>query len=360
MNKIFKIIFIIFSLSLFSITDEKTEIVQIKDSHFEEVYLRGKVLGDWINSEVILPVSVLVDGDLLIVVEDDFSINDQLIKFFSIEKREKTGYYGKSGSGPGEIQGGLQVISTYGLDGTFSFLDFVRKRVSLINIDEVLAGEYYKEPVNYKVLPPDFIHMQYGTIVNDTLLIGGDSIQGGKLLFANYKSNQYNLTEFIPETNFEISSFLKPNLYMSNMAVNKKREKVVVTNKYFDQIEIYNYEGDVKMIIVGDHSDQVFNIDHRSWRSDKTIEYYDGVTTTNDYIMTIYYDKTFEELRDEQGYFRDEIKSIIRIFDWSGKPVKKINLDRRVTNIAYDEANKRIIAIDRNALETMIEFKVDL
>lgn len=334
--------------------------VNVRSNQFPEIDLEANTLGEWINDEILLPSSLVIKGDYLLVLENDFRVNEQLIKFFSLSEERMVGYYGRSGSGPGEIQGGLRKIPVYGSEQDLSFLDFSRKRVSVVEIEKVLNGEHYKEPDTYKVLPPDYMQMQFGTILNDTLIVGGSSIREGKLLFGNYKTNNFRLTDFIPEIDRTFDPFLKPNVYLSQIAVNKNKERVVVSNLFFNQIEIYNFHGDLELIIADDYSAQEFESGSGRWHSRSTIEYYRGVITTDDHIMAIYYNLRDHELRDQHGEIREGVKSSIRVFDWEGRPVAKLNLDRRVTQISYDEENGRIIALDRDVLDSIVEFNIDL
>lgn len=334
--------------------------VVVNSNQFPVINLESNTLGKWINDEVLLPRSIQLKKDHLLVLENDLRVDDQLIKIFSLSQKKMVGYYGRSGSGPGEIRGGLQVVPMYGADDQIGFLDFTSKRFSVILLEEILKGEHYKEPAISNVLPPQFIHMQYGTILNDSLIVGGGSMRDGKLLFGNYKTNEYKLTDFIPEIGRNYNPGSTPNIYLTQIAVNKNKEKVVVGNLHFNQIEIYNYNGDPDLVITGDYSDQEFDDMEGRWHTENTIEYYRGVITTDDYIMAIYYNMTDKELRSKDGEFRKGLKSNIRVFDWEGTPIVQYNLDRRVTKIAYDEQNERIIALDTDSLNSIIEYNIDL
>lgn len=337
-----------------------TKIVNIKDVQFPITNLESKVVGGWINDQVELPRSIAVKGDHLLVIENDFRINEQLIKFFSLSEKKMTGYYGRSGRGPGEILGGIQIVPVFGEAERFSFLDFSRKRVSKIDISEVLNGEHYKEPELYKILPPAYIKMQTAVILNDTLLVGSGAIREGKLVFANFKTDEYRLTDFIPKKGQNVNSYLKANIYLTRLAANANRKKVVASNLFFNQIEIYNYYGDLELIISGDSSNQVFDDSPDRWHTNSTVEYYTHVITTDKYIMAAYYNKSHDELYDEMGEIKEGIKTAIRVFDWSGNPVKQFNLDKYISQFTFDERENKFIAIAPNELKSVIEYSSEL
>jgi hypothetical protein len=334
--------------------------VEINESQFPVINLESKPLGTWINEEVLLPRSIEINEDFLLIFENDLRVDEELIKVFSLSEEKILGYYGRSGGGPGEIQGGLQVVPVYGLDNQIRFLDYIRNRISVLEIEEILEGKHFKEPQLYKVLPPEFTQMQYGTILNDSLIVGGGSIRKGKLLFGNIKTNDFKLTEFIPESDHATHRPSTPNMYLTNMAVNNNKERVVVSNLYFNQIEIYDYKGVLDMLITGDDSNQKFKYTPQEWYSRNTVEYYRMVVTTDEYIMVTYYNKTDEELRYENGDFRENINSSIRVFDWDGEPIVQYDLDQRVSKFAFDESNSRIIAIAPDNLDSIIAYPVDL
>lgn len=360
MISIVKIFFtlVILTLNLY-ITDP--EVYRISNDDFKEVNLEGESLGGWVNNDVLLPNYLVLKDNLLVAIENDLRVNDQLIKIYSLSEKKKIGYYGKSGRGPGEIHGGLQIIHNYNNNNSFSFFDFTSKKISIIDLDRVLEGESYFEPSIFKVLPPNFINLQFGSIISDTLLIGGGYIQEGNLVFSDLENNEYKYTDFKPEIEINFPPILKPNIYISNIAINESKKKIVSANQYFNQIEIFSLNGDLELTISGNDSDQVFQENrNEGWKSEETITYYGGVTTTDKYIMAIYYNKKDHEMRNNDGYYKEDLKSAIRVFDWSGKPIAVLNLDKRVTSINYDEINNRILALDKNSLEPIVAFDFDL
>lgn len=312
-NKSSLFIFLFIFLLSFNVSKLDPVKVEIKKSQFPVRNLESQPLGAWINEEVLLPRSIEISEDFLLIFENDLRVDEELIKVFSLSEENKLGYYGRSGAGPGEIQGGLQVVPIYGLDNQIRFLDYIRNRVSVLEIEVILEGNYFKEPQIYKVLPPEFTQMQYGTILNDSLIIGGGSIREGKLLFGNIKTDNFKLTEFIPEADLAINPISNPNIYLTNIAVNNNKKRVVVSNLYFNQIEIYDYQGDLDMLITGDQSNQEFKNNPQEWYSRNTVQYYGMVVTTDEYIMVTYYNKTDEELRYENGDLREDINSSIRV-----------------------------------------------
>ena len=68
---------------------------------------------------------------------------------------------------------------------------------------------------------------------------------------------------------------------------------------------------------------------------------YEDVAVTDDYVLALYSGNP--EAPQEVDPNR---KSAIRIFDWTGKPLALVHVDKELHSIAYDQRTKRLYALD--------------
>jgi hypothetical protein len=86
---------------------------------------------------------------------------------------------------------------------------------------------------------------------------------------------------------------------------------------------------------------------------EKYVEVYNDVAVTDEYVLALYSGKP--EALD--GTTVPNTKSAIRIFDWEGKPIALINVDRELASIAYDQRTKKVYALDFE--EKIVYYKLD-
>ena len=71
---------------------------------------------------------------------------------------------------------------------------------------------------------------------------------------------------------------------------------------------------------------------------EKLLIYYIDICADDNYIYALYVDKPFAN-----GAGFDELGDIIHILDWTGKPLHEIQLDKKVSQIAFDQQRGFIV-----------------
>lgn len=77
-----------------------------------------------------------------------------------------------------------------------------------------------------------------------------------------------------------------------------------------------------------------------------------GGCSSEKFIYLLYSDEDFSKVK----WFANS-KTVL-VFDWKGNPIKKIDLDLRVTAIAVDDKDKKLFAATNNPEGTLVSFKL--
>lgn len=140
--------------------------------------------------------------------------------------------------------------------------------------------------------------------------------------------------------------------HTSHIFYNYKRQKVALPYRYSDVLEIYDVnESDCKSIQGPENYNVYFTEEKGSYyhmgKTKKTKKTFISGTYTDDFIYLIY-SGHLRENRSESDRFKWSTGKFIFVYDWDGNPVKKINLDRRVSTIGVSNNNKTLYSYDLN------------
>ena len=140
--------------------------------------------------------------------------------------------------------------------------------------------------------------------------------------------------------------------------INTTQKRIAWFSVYGNIMEIYDYSNlfDIKLIksvvmdlpIFASNEPGVMNIETKVGVT--------SVVSDGNYIYALYNGKTLKEIISDRGnaFFTDKIL----IWDWNGKPLKILNLDRPVKSITYNNQKNAIIclALDENLNNNIYEF----
>jgi hypothetical protein len=175
----------------------------------------------------------------------------------------------------------------------------------------------------------------YGN-VNCERIIEIDAITGEFIAtFGNYAvaAKDKNTSPFILQQAW--SSFL-----------DVKNDLLVTVTQLGEVIDIFNLKDSIQQkTLKGVNKDPVFNIvDNRYAIPEGILGFYD-VKIGEKRIYAVFDGTKLKEREETSSGFKDGCKNIY-IFDFNGRPVKKINLDRTIMNVFIDEKNEIIYALD--------------
>src|SRR5690606_4027178 len=81
---------------------------------------------------------------------------------------------------------------------------------------------------------------------------------------------------------------------------------------------------------------------------------YSDVYVGENGIYALFWGQSFDDIKQNPDI--KEGGRFIHVFDLSGKPIKKYVLDRYITGFCIDESNRKILALDVNAEQPLIEY----
>lgn len=129
---------------------------------------------------------------------------------------------------------------------------------------------------------------------------------------------------------------------------------VAMVTQLGDILEIYHPEKEKTIkIVAGEYGEPQF-MERGGSAIPVGIMGYGDVHVGNKYIYTLFWGHTFEDLK--RNNIQVDGGNQIKVFDLDGNPVKKYILDRHITGFHIDEAQNRMIALDVNSDQPIVEY----
>ena len=149
----------------------------------------------------------------------------------------------------------------------------------------------------------------------------------GELLF-QVSDNDSVVSEFNLGGNIEGGQFIT---YFSSFLVNDgDRGRVAECMIFFPQLNIFDTRNGQVQSIAVDKAYREWESTLNNMISPDTIQYYEGATSTPEYIFATYKDVPLSRLNERgQGTF-------VYVFDWEGNFIYNIEVSENIDNIAYD------------------------
>jgi hypothetical protein len=264
---------------------------------------------------------------------------------FDTEAKRIKGRFGTIGQGPGELPlgcyGYLYNNSFYiSYDPAGMVAKYMMDSLSL-NIDE--------KPINLTTYEIPDAFFSRVIPVNDTLFLGAGTYQS-KYQFVLFNSKNDILDYGIEIYNSDESSYNIYHKFLSNQGVLQKHP---TKNKFVYSI---NYSSNIDFIEV--RNNEIHSINSLRLRNPKNSPYSDGeinrilpdekspigyidIATDENYIYALYTDK---KMVKENGMGNTFSSNYMLVFDWEGKPVKKLLFKDDVHYIAINEKKRKIYA----------------
>lgn len=218
-------------------------------------------------------------------------------------------------------------------------------RDSLVITEYSLPGKYYYS----------------AQLINRSTLLGSGSVDTGYAyvgsilqeiqLATNKQTREYGTMPDAP-VNTPFNSWRNANQGFLNL--NPSRNKAVLAKHYTDEIEIFDLKTRKSNKIKGPdnltlefNSVRIPNMDV-SGPNEKTMTgFVSAGATTEKYIYLLYLGIPNTENRyNTRGYNKINASNCIFVYDWIGRPVTKLKLDRAIMGFTVSKNNKVIYAYD--------------
>lgn len=276
----------------------------------------------------------------LIICDSDGGKNGTFFYNYSLPNKKLSKGYFKGGRGPDEA---LTAFSVGIFENTLWSYDISLKRITIINKEKALKQE---KNINIKQYPKKEFSYQIDFKDKNTILSVGNLQSKYKIQEIDLKSEkviaEYGEFDNIPE-NVSFESYKSSNDCF--ILAKPSGKKAVISYRYKDEIEIFDTENHESIAIKGPEG---FDADldllkigngNQAIRNRKTrFAFFNGVATDK-YIYLLY------SGNGHKSEFRDYCNTVY-VFDWEGKPVRKITLNKYVLCLTVSKDDSVMYAYD--------------
>ncbi|HYQ57835.1 MAG TPA: BF3164 family lipoprotein [Draconibacterium sp.] len=280
----------------------------------------------------------LVDSTLFL-----FNFTKNIESFFynfDLKTKKLSNGYLDKGRGPNEAIGacctGIVDNKLWAYDVTLKKIFTLDKTIALNNDDKIFSSGSVKDNF-YQIALKD---------TNNFFVCGktDSEYKIQKLDFSGKLLDQFGEFYHIPKA---IPIDALKDAYHSFFYLKPSGEKLALSYLYTDVIEIYNIKDPSQNIALQgpDRVDLNFHVAKRRnynymEKNEEIRKTFLSGAVTNEYIYLAYSGLSYAE-KDDMDYC-----SSVYVYSWDGSPIKKLNLDRRITCLTVSEDNKIIYSFD--------------
>jgi hypothetical protein len=292
-----------------------------KEIVFEEMHLDKEIGQVW---------SIDATNDYLVVRGRNFDETDIIL----IDKKNRKSYpFGRKGEGPDELGSVANIIFDNGIIGIY---DIAKNSIFNYNIDSIIryGTECNPEIVVKNINIRPFLELK--KINSQTYVTSGSlGINSlSRLLILNQNGDIITEGGTLPEKpNADISDIVHIIAYQGKITTNEKINRIAVVTHYAGIMQVYEYIDSTVNLI---NENVLFNADYEEQQGNfaptiNTRWGYLSVDSDDKYIYALF-----------SGIVQDPALPFhsgdeIHVFDWSGTPVVRLKLDRRLKNICIDD-----------------------
>lgn len=204
-------------------------------------------------------------------------------------------------------------------------------------------------------LPEALIRVLDFVQLSDSVFIVPDYTGNHRLTFVNMNGEIIKHAFHIPAGKKEkISGILLAQAWRSFIDYNPDNGILAMATQLGQVVEIYDIKNDsVINVVTGKHGKPEF-IDRGGYAVPNGIMGYSDIHVGKEHIHAVFWGTSFKNIR--AGRKEKEGGNIIHVFDLKGNPVVQYELDRYITSFCIDEENKKMIALDVNSDQPVVEY----
>jgi hypothetical protein len=251
--------------------------------------------------------------------------------------------YGRRGEGPMELLDAENI--RIDSKGRLCTLDANRQKLI-----------FWKDSIQEEIhLCPSLIRSLDFALINDTTFIIPDYTGEHRICIIDKNGNIIKQLFSIPDKRERsISGIALAQAWRSFIDYNPKTGILAVVTQLGQVIEIYDLKNE--------HCIALLNVEQGAPRFNKkqnhAIPYgimgYSDVYVSDNAIYALFWGYSFEDL--QRGKVKHEGGNRIQKFDMQGNPLIEYELDRYITGFCIDETNDRLIALDVNSDQPIIQY----
>lgn len=244
--------------------------------------------------------------------------------------------YLAKGRGPGEM---LSMRNMGFYDNYLWLNDFSGQKMILINKRKAFSVNSSSDYIEYS-----FRNRFYGINFTDNLkcIATGSETSKFKIQLIDLPTGKI-MDEFGELNHYpkDLPLHIITKASLTESLLKPTKDKLVLAYKLTDVVEIFNLNSKKSISIQGSEKfDLDFMVRNNQWfENDKTRVAFIGGATTNKNIYLLYSGKKFNDEKAFNGKY-------IYVYDWNLNPIKKIVLDKEVSQICISEDGKTIYSFN--------------
>lgn len=279
------------------------------------------------------PEQIIIDSSFILVFDS------KTLKKFHIFDYDLNllNSYITQGKGPNELLSAKLSEQSFIENGYVVFFDDYQNTLGKFKFD-LYNDQISLEKIN---VPENVNNIQNILLIDSTRYVSRGCLDLGKMALFNIKSKTVTFSKFYPELKIDQGNRYFYEDYGGELSFNDQNKLIVSSNRFFNQLEIYNL--DLEMIKEIKPS-KLYN----AFDKKKRYYFYNAIYSTDKYIYASYLNISYKELKPGNI---DKIHTKIQIFTWEGVPAAVLNLDRLTGYFAVDDNDKYLICIDETNFE---------
>ncbi len=312
-----------------------------------------------VSSEIILdtvlfryPFRIKVFDEKAIVL--DLHNPDHYYHLFSYPDFKPVASFGRRGNAPGEVLSGENII--FKNCDTIYTLDSNKNEIQHWSLPAENNPVKLRETItldNDLLRPLDF------TILDDSTFLIPDYSGNNRFCFINNKGEVIARHGQIVTKNAKktIPGPALAQAWRSFVDYNPKNKVLAMVTQLGEVLEIYHLNDTLSHFTsIGPHGEPTYDV-FKGHAIPAGIMGFSDVFVADRYIYTVFHGQSFKEI-SLQGNSALDGGKYIYVFDLKGSPVCKIELDRNVYAIYPDESTGKLIALDVNSDQPILEYKL--
>jgi len=306
------------------------------------------------------PVLFIVGG---MVLTDNFLVTvdikaDTLFRVFKLPDYKYIGGFTSRGNGPDEenfisgymhhlsgdkfLYGSITSIKTANIDlakNKIEVIDKISLPVKLLNLNQAfrIGNKYYGISLNRKSTRE----------------------------FVSYNPQTNEISNFgctYPKVGKKIKSPIRNMILVSTVAVKPDNSHFACVYDKFPILRIYKKDGvlETEMRYLNNQKFPQAFIEKEPLKKqfDDVMQNYRRIKVTNRFIYALYIGKTMGELPSRQSGLVD-FSNEIHVWDWNGKPIKKIFLDKNIFSFCVSPDDKFLICSSLNEIDKFYKYSLN-
>ena len=312
---------------LFSCSTKKEQEEVIIQSLTHEVLMGDEYLIGRINDMALMNDSIPV----VINVRSDNAF--QVLDY----SRKKVLEVGNVGQGPDDFL--LSFGLSSGMENTFSANDVNRRRFSTVHLNP--EDDSWRVEHHFKY--DSVMHIYIKPIVNNRYVATG-IYEDNHLMVLDEKGTPlkgFGEWPYQDEQEKKVPGTTRARVYQGKLEVSPSKDKLVFAVMSGDMLYFYRILPNGELELISKHENTYAHYEHTTGAHYGTAPFSNiDACATDDYVYTLYAGRSLKEhgMKCFQG-------NLIRVYDWKGTLVKKLQLDVDVEQIVVSKDDRKIYAI---------------